>query len=92
MLFSFPQLIAHAARTRPLIAGTIIGSGTVSNEDRAKGYSCILERRTIEKLEEGVIRTPFLHSGDTVKIDILDDYHNSIFGAIQQTIVPYKAG
>jgi fumarylacetoacetate (FAA) hydrolase len=91
MVFSFPQLVAHAARTRPLAAGTIIGSGTVSNVDRSVGSSCLVERRTIEKLEEGESKTPFLKSGDTVKIEMLDDYHNSIFGAIEQTIVPYRA-
>lgn len=91
MVFNFPQLIAHAARTRPLSAGTIIGSGTVSNKDRSVGSSCIVERRTIEKLETGESTTPFLKSGDMVKIDMLDDYHNSIFGAIEQTVIPYKA-
>ena len=91
MAFNFPQLIAHAAKTRPLAAGTIIGSGTVSNKDRSAGSSCIIERRTIEKLEDGEIVTPFLHSGDSVKIEMLDNYHNSIFGAIEQTVVPYKA-
>lgn len=90
MVFNFPQLVAHAAKTRPLAAGTIVGSGTVSNRDRSVGSSCILERRTIEKLEQGDITTPFLKSGDTVRIEMLDDYHNSIFGAIEQTIVPYK--
>lgn len=91
MVFNFPQLVAHAARTRPLAAGTIVGSGTVSNRDRSVGSSCIVEKRTIEKLEEGESRTPFLKSGDTVKIEMLDDYHNSVFGAIEQTVVPYRA-
>lgn len=90
MVFNFPQLIAHAAKTRPLGAGTIIGSGTVSNKDRKVGSSCIVERRMLEKLESGESKTPFMHSGDTVKIEMLDDYHNSIFGAIEQTVVPYK--
>lgn len=91
MVFNFPQLVAHAARTRPLEAGTIVGSGTVSNKDRSVGSSCIVEKRTIEKLDDGESVTPFLHAGDTVKIEVLDDYHNSIFGAIEQTAVPYKA-
>jgi fumarylacetoacetate (FAA) hydrolase len=91
MVFDFPQLVAHAARSRPLAAGTIVGSGTVSNKDRSVGSSCIVEKRTIEKLEDGESRTPFLHSGDMVKIEMLDDYHNSIFGAIEQTVIPYRA-
>lgn len=89
MVFNFPQLIAHAAKTRPLAAGTIIGSGTVSNKDRSVGSSCIVEKRTIEKLEDGDSHTPFLKPGDTVRIEVLDDYHNSIFGAIEQTVIPY---
>lgn len=91
MVFSFAQLISHAAKTRPLAAGTIIGSGTVSNKDRSVGSSCIVEKRTIEKLEDGESRTPFLRSGDTVRIEVLDDYHNSIFGAIEQTVIPYPS-
>ena len=90
MVFDFNQLIAHAAKTRPLEAGTIIGSGTVSNKDRKAGSSCIVERRTIEKLDGGESKTAFMTSGDTVKIEMLDDYHNSIFGSIEQTVVPYK--
>lgn len=89
MVFNFPKLISHAAKTRPLTAGTIIGSGTVSNKDRSAGSSCIVEKRTLEKLETGEIKTPFLKSGDVVKIEMLDDYHNSIFGAIEQTVVPF---
>ncbi len=89
MVFNFPTLIAHAAKTRPLRAGTIIGSGTVSNKDRSVGSSCIVEKRMLEKLEHGEIKTSFLKSGDTVKIEMLDDYHNSIFGAIEQTVVPF---
>lgn len=90
MVFNFPQLVSHAARTRPLAAGTIIGSGTVSNADRKVGSSCIVERRMIETLEEGGAKTPFLKPGDTVRIEMLDDYHNSIFGAIEQAVVPYR--
>lgn len=90
MVFNFPELVAHAAKTRRLEAGTIIGSGTVSNKDRTVGSSCIVERRTIETIDNGEATTPFLRSGDMVKIEMLDDYHNSIFGAIEQTVVPYK--
>ncbi|MCH2547963.1 MAG: fumarylacetoacetate hydrolase family protein, partial [Alphaproteobacteria bacterium] len=90
MVFNFAQLVAHAARTRPLAAGTIIGSGTVSNKDRSVGSSCLVEKRTIEKLDNGESTTPFLKAGDTVKIEMLDDYHNSIFGAIEQTMIPHR--
>lgn len=90
MVFNFPELVAHAAKTRPLEAGTIVGSGTVSNKDRTAGSSCIVERRMLEKLHDGESKTPFLRSGDMVKIEMLDDYHHSIFGAIEQTVVPYK--
>ncbi len=103
MTFDFPQLIAHAAKTRPLVAGTIIGSGTVSNKldggsgkpvaDGGAGYSCIAEIRTIETINFGVPKTPFLHFGDTVRIEMKDDKGHSIFGAIEQTVTRYeKAG
>lgn len=89
MVFAFPQLVAHAAKTRALIAGTIVGSGTVSNRDRSLGSSCIVERRTIEKLDSGASTTPFMKFGDRVKIEMLDTRGQSIFGAIDQKIVPY---
>ncbi len=89
MQFDFPALIAHAARTRPLGAGTIIGSGTVSNSDRSKGISCLAEIRMIEKIEQGEMKTPFLKYGDTVRIEILDDQGHSVFGAIEQKVAPY---
>jgi fumarylacetoacetate (FAA) hydrolase len=89
MTFDFPQLIAHAAKTRPLGAGTIIGSGTVANADRSVGSSCIAERRAIETLEMGAPRTPFLKFGDRVRIEMLDANGRSIFGAIDQTIQRY---
>ncbi len=89
MVFNFPTLIAHAARTRFLSAGTIIGSGTVSNKDKSAGSSCIVEKRTIEKLETGESTTPFMSYGDTVKIDMLDAKGMSIFGAIEQRVVKY---
>lgn len=86
MTFSFPQLIQHAAKTRMLSAGTIIGSGTVSNLDRSKGSSCIAEKRMLEILEQGQARTPFMHFGDTIRIEMLDTQGNSLFGAIDQTV------
>ncbi len=86
MTFSFPELIAHAARTRPLAAGTIIGSGTVSNSDQQHGYSCIAEKRVIEKIADGVPQTPFLRFGDRVRLEVLDDAGRSIFGAIDQEV------
>ena len=87
MHFHFGQLIAHAARTRPLAAGTIIGSGTVSNEDRARGSSCLAEKRMLEKIHDGVIKTPFMKVGDVIKIEMLDQSGRNIFGTIQQKVV-----
>ncbi|MCE2927255.1 MAG: fumarylacetoacetate hydrolase family protein [Rickettsiales bacterium] len=89
MVFNFPKLVSHAARTRHLSAGTIIGSGTVSNKDRSVGSSCIVEVRTIEKLEKGESTTPFMKYGDMVRIEMLDDKGASIFGTIEQKVVPY---
>jgi len=89
MVFNFPQLIAHAAHTRHLAAGTILGSGTVSNKDRSRGSSCIVERQTLEKLETGDVKTPFMKFGDTVKIEMLDKSGASIFGAIEQKVKKY---
>jgi fumarylacetoacetate (FAA) hydrolase len=97
MTFDFPTLIAHAARTRGLCAGTIIGSGTVSNrgadggpgqaiEDGGVGYSCLAELRTVETILSGAPRTPFLKAGDRVRIEMWDDEGRSIFGAIDQTV------
>jgi len=86
MVFDFPRLIAHAARTRPLTAGTIIGSGTVANADRSVGSSCIAERRAIETIDTGAPQTPFLKFGDRVTIDMADAAGRSIFGAIDQII------
>lgn len=87
MVFDFPRLIAHAARTRPLGAGTIIGSGTVANDDRSVGSSCIVERRAIELIEKGMAQTPFMKFGDRVRIEMLDRDGRSIFGAIDQVVV-----
>jgi len=90
MTFSFPELIAHAAKTRPLSAGTIIGSGTVSNCDRSKGSSCIVEKRMLEILDKGEAKTPYLQFGDTIRIEMLNDKGSSLFGAIEQFITQYK--
>ncbi|WP_207478886.1 fumarylacetoacetate hydrolase family protein [Arenibaculum pallidiluteum] len=89
MTFDFPTLIAHAARTRHLGAGTIIGSGTVSNLDRSKGSACIAEKRMLETIAEGRPRTPFLRHGDRVRIQMIDNHGNDLFGAIDQEVVPY---
>jgi fumarylacetoacetate (FAA) hydrolase len=86
MQFNFAQLVAHAAKTRPLTAGTIVGSGTIANGDTSKGASCFAEKRTVETLETGKPVTPFMAFGDTVRIEMLDKAGNSIFGAIEQRI------
>jgi len=86
MTFSFFHLLAHAARTRNLKAGTILGSGTISNTDRSTGSSCLAEKRTLEQLESGSPKTPFLKFGDVVRIEMKDDQSHSIFGAITQTV------
>jgi fumarylacetoacetate (FAA) hydrolase len=90
MQFDFGQLIAHAAKTRPLCAGAIIGSGTISNSDRNAGYSCLAEIRMIEKIESGEFKTPFMKFGDTIKIEAKDANGASIFGTIEQKIVEYN--
>ncbi len=87
MTFSFLDLIAHAARTRVLGAGTIIGSGTVSNKDPSRGSACIAERRMLETTAGGAPKTPFLKFGDCVRIEMLDPAGHSIFGAIAQKVV-----
>lgn len=99
MTFSFPQLIAHAARTRRLAAGSIVGSGTVSNkgedgpgrpvEQGGAGYTCLAEVRTVETILEGSPKTPFLKFGDRVRLEMLDAAGRSIFGAIEQEVVRY---
>lgn len=90
MTFDFPQLIAHAARTRFLAAGTIVGSGTISNLDRSRGSACLAEKRTLEVLETGKASTPFLRFGDRVRIEMLDADGASIFGAIDQEVQRYQ--
>ena len=86
MQFDFAQLVAHAARTRPLSAGTIVGSGTVANEDTSLGASCFAEQRTVEALRDGKPSTPFMAFGDTVRIEMNDAGGASLFGAIEQRI------
>jgi fumarylacetoacetate (FAA) hydrolase len=86
MQFNFGQLVAHAAKTRPLSAGTIVGSGTVANEDTTRGASCFAEQRTVETLRDGKPSTPFMKFGDTVRIEMLDASGASVFGAIEQRI------
>ncbi len=86
MQFDFSQLVAHAAKTRPLSAGTIVGSGTIANEDTSKGASCFAEKRTVETLRDGKPSTPFMSFGDVVHIEMKDRDGRSIFGAIEQRI------
>jgi len=86
MQFDFAQLIAHAARTRPLVAGTLVGSGTVANQNVELGASCLAERRVLEIIANGKPETPFMRFGDTIRIEMLDDNGKSIFGAIKQVI------
>ncbi|QGM47238.1 fumarylacetoacetate hydrolase family protein [Methylocystis heyeri] len=99
MAFDFARLIAHAARTRSLSAGTIIGSGTVSNRapdcspgrpvsEGGIGYSCLAERNAVEKLLHGAVRSGFLKFGDRIRVEMRDDDGRSIFGAIEQTVAP----
>jgi fumarylacetoacetate (FAA) hydrolase len=90
MHFHFGQLIAHAARTRHLAAGTIIGSGTVSNEDSSVGSSCLAEKRMIEQINSGKIVTPFMKVGDTIEISMADERGRDLFGSIRQKVVNYK--
>jgi fumarylacetoacetate (FAA) hydrolase len=87
MTFDFAKLIEHVTKTRNARAGTIIGSGTISNYDRSLGSACLAERRTLEQLEHGKPVTPFLKFGDRVRIEMLDADGRSIFGAIDQRVV-----
>ncbi len=92
MHFHFGQLIAHAARTRRLRAGSIIGSGTVSNEDPARGSSCLAEKRMLEKINEGSIRTPFMKEGDRICVEMKNSEGHSLFGRIDQKVVKWSPG
>ena len=86
MAFNFPQLIAHLCKTRNARAGSIVGSGTVSNRDASLGYSCIAEQRCRETIADGAPSTPFMRFGDTIRIEMLDEKGKSIFGAIDQAV------
>ena len=88
MQFDFAQLVAHAAKTRPLAAGAVIGSGTIANQDTSRGASCFAEQRVVETLRDGQPSTPFMKFGDVVRIEMLDRDGVSIFGAIEQRIEP----
>ncbi len=90
MTFNFPQLIHHAAKSRALCAGTIIGSGTVSNVDRSNGSCCLAEVRMLETIAHGQASTDFMRFGDRVKIEMLNDEGYSIFGQINQLVTPYN--
>ena len=86
MVFGFPRLIEHAACTRPLSAGTILGAGTVSNSDRSVGSACIAEQRALEMVESGAAKTPFLAVGETVSLEMFDKSGRSVFGRIEQCV------
>ena len=90
MQFSFAELVAHVAKTRPLTAGTLVGSGTIANQDTGKGASCLAEQRTVETLRDGQPSTPFLKFGDRLRIDVTDAAGASIFGAIEQLVAPAR--
>ncbi|MCL1139520.1 fumarylacetoacetate hydrolase family protein [Shewanella pneumatophori] len=90
MTFNFSQLVSHVAKTRPLGAGAIIGSGTISNYDRSAGSSCLAETRMLETIADGKPSTSFMRFGDRVRIEMLDEENNSIFGSIDQQVVEYK--
>jgi len=87
--FGLFDLVSHAAKTRELPAGTLVGTGTVSNQDRAAGYACLMEARLVEQVESGAAKTPFLRFGDTVRIEMLDAGGATVFGAIEQAVEPY---
>ena len=90
MQFNFAELVAHVAKSRSLAAGTLIGSGTIANEDTGKGASCLAEQRTVETLRDGKPATPFLKFGDRVRIEMTDAAGNSVFGAIEQIVEKYS--
>ncbi len=92
MHFSFRELVAHVAKTRRFGAGTIVGSGTVSNHDRARGISCLAERRMIETIENGKPTTPFMKAGDTIAIEMWDRAGRDLFGRIEQRVVEAEPG
>ena len=87
--FGLFDLIAHAARTRELAAGTLVGTGTISNHDLSAGYACLMEARLVEQVEQGEAKTPFLRFGDRVRIEMKDAKGESVFGAIDQRVERY---
>ena len=87
MVFDFGKLVAHVTRTRNARAGSIIGSGTVSNKDASRGYSCIAEVRALEMIADGKPGTSFMKFGDRIRIEMRDAAGHSIFGAIEQEVV-----
>jgi len=91
MQFNFAQLLAHAAKTRPLTAGTIVGSGTIANEDTGKGASCLAEIRMLEIIADGKPSTSFMKFGDMIRVEMFDSQGDSIFGAIEQKIVQHES-
>ena len=88
MTFHFGQLIAHLCKTRNVRAGSIVGSGTVSNKDWSRGYSCIAEKRAIETIETGAPKTGFMRYGDTIRLEMKGSDGSSVFGAIVQKVAP----
>ena len=90
MQFNFARLVAHAAKTRPLSAGSIVGSGTIANQDESRGSSCLAEKRVLEVIKHGKATTPFMQFGDNVRIEMKDKAGASIFGAIEQTVEKYS--
>ena len=92
MQFSFAELVAHAAKSRPLAAGSLVGSGTIANKDTSRGASCLAEKRMLEIIADGEAKTPFMQFGDVVRIEMKDRDGESIFGAIEQKVVEYRRG
>lgn len=90
MQFSFAELLAHGAKTRPLSAGTVLGSGTIANQDTSRGASCLAEKRMLEIIASGEAETPFMQFGDRVRIEMKTREGESIFGAIEQEVVEYR--
>ena len=89
MTFDFCRLISHAAKARPLMAGTVIGSGTVANQGSVNGSSCLSEVRCLEIIENGTPSTSFMKFGDRIEIEIFDKKNKTVFGKIDQKIIPY---
>ncbi len=90
MQFSLPELISHAAKTRPLAAGTIVGSGTIANQDESVGASCLAEKRVLEIINSGEAVTPFMKFGNRIRIEMFNEAGESIFGSIDQVVERYQ--